>query len=359
MSRLIYSPLMVSLGRHFCLSKSRLATIAVVIVGLVNGRTVNLTHLASQFPGDAKQSSNYRRLQRFFQHVHLDQAQIAYLVVQLLNLSRPKCLVLDRTNWKLGATDINFLVLAIVTRRFRVPILWTLLPHQGNSSTQQRIALMKRYLAIFEASSIECLLADREFIGPRWMSFLNENNIPFVIRVKVAMRITLSEGGTWSFKTLVRGHRLRTVCRCWSGIFPGSNDMLQFAAREIKGRDWLIIATNMPDAKRALQIYRKRWGIENLFADSKTRGFNLEDTHITNPEKLSTLFGLVTLAITWAYRCATQTMGLKAIKRKTHKRRQKSWFRIGFDILRYWILHQPHNAINAWIHKCPIRALSS
>ena len=359
MFQLIYSPLMVSLGRHFRLSKSRLATMAVVILGLVNARTVNLTHLASQFPGDARLSSNYRRLQRFFQHVHLDQAQIACLVVQLLNLSRPRCLVLDRTNWKLGATDINFLVLAIVTRSFRVPILWSLLPHQGNSDTDQRIALMKRYLAMFEAGSIECLLADREFVGQRWMDFLNENNIPFVIRVKAAMRISLSEGGTWSFRTLVRGRRLRTVCRCWSGTFPGSNHGLQFAAREIKGRDWLIIATNMPDAKRALQIYRRRWAIENLFADSKTRGFNLEDTHITNPDKLSTLFGMITLAITWAYRCATQIMGQKAIKRKAHKRRQKSWFRIGFDILRYWILHQPHNAINAWIHKCPIRPLSN
>lgn len=45
------------------------------------------------------------------------------------NLQHRKCLALDRTNWKVGATDINILMLAIVTRRFHVPLMWTLLPH--------------------------------------------------------------------------------------------------------------------------------------------------------------------------------------------------------------------------------------
>lgn len=34
---------------------------------------------------------------------------MALLVVSMLNLSRKKCLVLDRTNWKIGSTDVNIL----------------------------------------------------------------------------------------------------------------------------------------------------------------------------------------------------------------------------------------------------------
>ena len=109
----------------FPLSKSRLDTMSVLIVGMINARTVNLSHLASQFSGSATWSSNYRRLQRFFQFVSLDQNDVAELVVSTLNLGRKKRLALDRTNWKLGRTDINILVLAIVTRRFRVPIFWS------------------------------------------------------------------------------------------------------------------------------------------------------------------------------------------------------------------------------------------
>lgn len=348
-----------SLRPHFDLSKSRLETLCVLIIGIANGRTVNLSHLAAQFPGAAKHASNYRRLQRFFQHVRFDQGVIAHIIIRMLNLSRRKCLALDRTNWKFGSKDINILVLAIVTRRFRVPILWTLLDHRGNSNTDQRIALMKRYLALFGAGSIELLLADREFIGARWMDFLNKNNVPFAIRIKSDMRVTLCEGGTWSFRTLLRGRRLRTVIRTWRGSLPDTQSatILQFAARKIKGGEWLIIASNAPDPKQALRDYRKRWAIENLFADAKTRGLNFEDTHMKNPDKISVLLALSALTMMWAYRCATHVMGIKAVKRKSHKRREKSWFRIGLDALRNAIINHKKYAINAWIKTCPKRPI--
>lgn len=76
-----------------------------------------------------------------------------------------------------------------------------------------------------------------------------------------------------------------------------------------------------------------------------------------NPEKLASLLVIVMLAITWAYRCATQAMGMKAIPRKRHSRRQKSWFRIGLDALRDWIANQPRTAAHAWAHRAPRRAL--
>ncbi|WP_420013764.1 transposase [Tateyamaria sp.] len=121
----------------------------------------------------------------------------------------------------------------------------------------------------------------------------------------------------------------------------------------------LLVATNIPASKNALHLYRKRWGIECLFADAKTRGFNIEDTHITDPAKLATLLAVVALAMTWAYRCASQAMGRKSIRKKAHKRRAKSWFRIGFDVLRRWILYDQQKALEAWRRTCPKRSLSS
>ena len=31
-------------------------------------------------------------------------------------------LALDRTQWKIGDREVNYLVLAVITRRFRVPL---------------------------------------------------------------------------------------------------------------------------------------------------------------------------------------------------------------------------------------------
>jgi hypothetical protein len=114
----------------------------------------------------------------------------------------------------------------------------------------------------------------------------------------------------------------------------------------------------LPVVDRACRGYRKRWGIECLFGDAKTRGVNIEDTHIANPDKLTSLVVVTMLAITWAYRCATQAMGMKAIPRKSHGRREKSWFRVGLDALRDWILHDQNRSIAAWTRKVPIRSLA-
>ena len=54
------------LSPHLPLSNSRLETMCLLIMGMVNARTVNLSHLACEVPSDTKVESTYRRLQRFF-----------------------------------------------------------------------------------------------------------------------------------------------------------------------------------------------------------------------------------------------------------------------------------------------------
>lgn len=353
MSQTARTALIASLSPHLGLSQSRLETLAVFLIALVQGRTVNLSHVASQFPGLACWASNYRRLQRFFQYVRFDQAVVARLIVRMLNLSRSKCLALDRTNWKVGKKTINILMLAIVTRRFRVPLLWSICDRPGSSNCGERIALLRRYLALFEPNSIELLLADREFTGVEWIKFLIENDIPFAIRAKEELRFGLPDGSLWSLATLLRNKRARTVVHVRDIVLPGSDLPLSLAAKRIKGGEWLIVLTNSADPKRAVRTYKKRWAVECLFADTKTRGLNLEDTHLTIPAKIETLTALVALAMTWAYRSATCVMGMKAIKRKTHRRRQKSWFRVGLDILRNAIANQSQLAATVWLSKCP------
>jgi hypothetical protein len=192
---------MHTLSSHLELGKSRLQTLSWLIIGLVNARTVNLSHLASQCSGSAQLSSSYRRLQRFFQYVTLEGDWLALAVVKLLKLRAPWVLCLDRTNWQIGRHDVNILMLAIATRRFRIPLMWTVLDKAGSSNQCERIALMRRYLALFGSGSIAWLLADREFIGGRWIKFLLENNILFAIRVKENSAIRLEDGRGYQLKT--------------------------------------------------------------------------------------------------------------------------------------------------------------
>ncbi|MDR2857978.1 MAG: IS4 family transposase, partial [Novosphingobium sp.] len=70
---------------------------------------------------------------------------------------------------------------------------------------------------------------------------------------------------------------------------------LRIAAKRLADKQVLIVATNQPDAARTLNHYRRRRGIECLFGDARTRGLNLEDTRIRNPQKRDSLLVVVTL----------------------------------------------------------------
>lgn len=196
-----------------------------------------------------------------------------------------------------------------------------------------------------------------------WMDFLDQNSIPFAIRVRFDMTVTFEDGRTWSLATLLPRQRARqgkVLCQGRiNGTAGSTRQAIHLAANHLGNGQWLILATNRPDPERALSDYRKRWGIECLFGDAKTCGLDIEDTHITDPEKLASLIVIVMLAVTWACRCATTAMGMKAIQRKSHRRRQKSWFRIGFDALRDWIANQPTKAAQAWAQSVPRSALTT
>lgn len=168
------------LSSYIELSNSRLETLALLITGMIGARTVNLSHVASERGAPVKVASSYRRFQRFFQYAKPPEDWAAPLVVALLGLTGPWTLCLDRTNWKIGVKDVNILMLAVVTRRHRVPLMWRLIDGPSNSSTAQRIALMERYLALFGAASVKMLLVDREFIGGKWLRCFKENKVNFV-----------------------------------------------------------------------------------------------------------------------------------------------------------------------------------
>jgi hypothetical protein len=130
-----------TLSPHVPLSTSRLETLCMVLLGMISARTVNLTHIATERPGRALAASTCRRLQRFFEHVVLPEDWAVGLVIPLIGNPPAWYLCLDRTNWKIDKAEVNVLVLTVVTEKFRVPLMWTLLPHSCNSTTAQRIAL--------------------------------------------------------------------------------------------------------------------------------------------------------------------------------------------------------------------------
>lgn len=78
--------------------------------------------------------------------------------------------------------------------------------------------------------------------------------------------------------------------------------------------------------------------METLFAAFKTRGFNLEDTHVTSVERSERLFALLVIALAWAVLVGEFVSSLKPLNIKHHGSPERSVFRVGLDCLRQILL---------------------
>ncbi|MDP3359583.1 MAG: hypothetical protein Q8S41_09570 [Lutibacter sp.] len=171
------------------LNLARVKLICLFITTLCKVKTINYDRLASGFDTKANKSSSYRRIQRFMADFDLPMKIISILIFSLLPEKTNLSLVLDRTNWKFGAKNINILMLGVSYKNVAFPLMFKMLDKRGNSDTEERIDLIKKYIEWFGKQSINCLLADREFVGGKWLEFLNKEDIRYYIRIRNNFKI--------------------------------------------------------------------------------------------------------------------------------------------------------------------------
>jgi hypothetical protein len=325
-------PLERTLAENVAWNKARINFLAKFLVALIQVRSVNLTEIASVFAGRAKSDSHYIRIQRFLRLFDVSYAVIAVLVVSLCGVPSPWVLTLDRTNWQLGKTPLNVLVLGICYKGVAIPVLWTILEKKGNSNTLERIALVEEFVRLFGAGAIWYLCADREFIGKTWFEWLIANSISFRIRVRDNTQMPNGRGEMVEAKRLFRGEAINQPLvinkarRIW-GL------ALWVAGMRLPNGEYLIVVAPNYTAK-AIEDYAKRWEIETLFGCLKSRGFRLEQTHVIEPERLKKLIALLALAFCWAHVVGEWLSQQKPLRTNKHGRLEKSIFRYGFDHLR-------------------------
>lgn len=213
-----------------------------------------------------------------------------------------------------------------------IPICWTLLEHGGCSHQTTRSRLLTRLLTLIPAVRIDCMLADREFIGEDWFRDLAIKRIKRCIRIKENTRVGGIPARAY-LGNLKHGQR-RALYRKQT-VFGSKMQMV--ATRSLAG-ELVILATDL-DVRRALSEYAKRWAIETLYQNLKSRGFDLESTHLTEAYRLSTLFGLLTLAYLWAVLVGEFKNGLEPLREKAHGRLEQSIFRYGLDELAQTLKH--------------------
>lgn len=325
-----------ALHTHFDWHGARLMFLAQFLIALLRVRSVNLTELSTAFVGTAQQDSNYKRLQRFLREYRLDYRAFAHSIAAWLKLDGVWTLTLDRTTWEFGRVIHNVLMLGVACDGVAIPLLWTVLPHRSNSHAHQRIALLHRFRHWFPSQRRACLTADREFIGKDWIKYLVNERIAFCIRIRECDH--LHDGQHARSSKLVfadlKPHQVKVLPHRWR---VGGQWVFVTGLR-LADQSLLVVITDA-HPHTALERYARRWQIETLFGALKSRGFNLEATHVTRRDRLSKLLALLTIALIWALHTGRWQQHLKPLPLKKHGRPAQSCFRRGLDFLRHMVFN--------------------
>jgi len=337
---------LISILQHTLSGEMNLARIkffGLFICALCKVQSVCFEKLACGFESPAKASSSHRRIQRFMAQYTLEKDLIARLIFAMLPHKPPYRLAMDRTNWKFGETNINILTLTIIHDGISFPILFSMLDKRGNSNTKERIALIDRYIKLFNKDTIDSLLGDREFVGDDWIAYLNTNKIGYYLRIRENFYV--QDPRT---KEQIKASRMFEDLRLGEYRVINRKHLVNrqpcyLSASKIKNKEAmpeLQIIISFQEPEKAKLIYKERWQIETAFKALKSSGFNIEDTHLTQLERFEKLLSLVLIAFAWSYVVGIYIhQNVKPIRTLKHGHRAKSFVKYGLETIAFIFLN--------------------
>lgn len=337
------------------INKARLQLMAMVIIALCKVQTVSFHKLSLAFDVESKADSSLRRLQRFIAEFKLCSDLIARLIFGLLPEKNNLKVVIDRTNWKFGKQNINVFMLGIAYRNVAFPLMFTMLDKKGNSNSAERITLIQRFIRLFGKDCIDCIMADREFIGEEWISYLNSQNLRYYIRIRNNFKVFLPKRNetipvSWLFLGLKVGE-----IKHYPKIVKINNEYCYLSASLTQKRGEkpeLLIIISYNKNEQSFLNYKERWQIETCFKAMKSSGFDIEKTHLQDIERIEKLLCLVMIAFVWCYKVGDYLdRNVKPIIIKKHGHRAKSVFKYGLEHIANVLLNAKRQEVTSILLK--------
>jgi hypothetical protein len=319
-------------------------TLGWFMTGISHAKSVHTPKVALRMVGEAKRVSQSRRLTRF-----LDNGKVRVrewyrpTAEQLLNKAGQAGkirLIIDATKVAQGH---QLLMVALAYRRRALPIAWTWVrSRKGHSSGKKQVALLSYIESLMPEDVTIVLTGDSEFTPLQ--AQLEEWGWFYVLRQKGSHLYRQSAQEQWRrVDTLVTAPQQRQWLMNIQ-LTQWHEHSCHFLAywRTDERVPWLL-ATNLPSSRQALQEYKIRPWIEEMFGDLKSNGADLEKSCLRHFLRLSRLTLIVALLYVWFV-----AFGSLVIKRGDRHlvdradRRDLSIFRIGYDMFLRCLINERH-----------------
>lgn len=341
------------------LSEKEVERSVLLIHGIMESKTVNLAQCAENLSRRYSKSEAqiYSQYIRHFQTGNIRKYLKASFLC-IFNLTYPFCtgeLVIDRTEWKIGETWHNILVIGYICGGNLVPLVWEDLGQKGNSDEAVRIQLLERLRAWWRVTGVPMpqltLYGDREFIGHQWFKYLIKNNIDFVIRLKENQKFYIWRNGkisTKKYSIAVLGRYIKKYQLANLELVIADQVIVPFVYVEKRAQkvdkpeiidinEWYL-AANIPQVEDAAKGYTSRWTVENTFGHYKSKGMNLESFNLNGQHKLEIMFCLLGIIYALAIHQVLSEDLMKEVKTKKFNQQKvyvtKAMFQVGLKKLR-------------------------
>jgi len=324
------------------LSSAQFKLIGILLPLIQSEKQVRLERLSRVFPYPITTESRRRKLQRFLDLPHLTISLIwfpliTYWLITYCRVGQTLSIAIDRSQWG----RINLFMVSLSCPRRAIPLYWSLLPKLGNSSFESQTTNLQQVLPLFSEYKV-IVLGDREFCSVDLGNWLRGKGVSFCLRLK-------------------KNHCIETEHLVWQrldelGIVPGTS--LYFQGKRVRktqpatGFDvackwkrnygawkvdeaWFIL-TDLGSLPAAIDAYKQRMGIEEMFRDCKTGGYDLEGTSLKG-DRLINMILLMTRSYSSGIFQGTemrkkQVQKYVSRRKKPKKRyRRRSTFGVGLD----------------------------
>jgi hypothetical protein len=283
------------------LTSAQFLVMTTLLSVMQSEKQVRLERLARVFPYPITTESRRRKLQRFLDLPNLTISLIwfpliTYWLTTYCRIGTRLSIAIDRSQW--GC--INLFMVSLIWERRAIPLYWSLLPKLGNSNFESQITNLEQVLPLFSEYKV-IVLGDREFCSVELGNWLKEKGVSFCLRLKKNLCIEtehlvwqrLDELGIVPGTSLyVQGKKVRKTLPT-TGFELACKWKRNYGKYQVK-EAWFIL-TDLGSLRAALNAYKQRMGIEEMFRDCKTGGYNLEGTSLKG-NRLINMILLMTLA---------------------------------------------------------------
>jgi hypothetical protein len=316
----------------------RLNVLAALISGIVGSKRVNLPQIADKVPDENKPESRIKQFYRWIAHEEID-AKLYFLpfISTLLATLAQTTLFLVLDGSVVGRGCIT-LMASVVYKGRALPIAWIVVKgKKGHLKEEIHLKLIEQLHHIIPSGAQVVLLGDGEFDGIKLLNTVEgEYGWKYACRTAKSSVLFKAEEKT-SFGEVFVPQGQKPVSL--PGVYfthkaYGPVHAILWWEKEYKEPIYLV--TNIESAQEACNCYKKRFRIETFFSDQKSRGFNLNKSHLSDPKRLSRLMIAACLAYIWIVFLGVQAIskGLHTFIHRTN-RCDLSLFQLGLRFLNY------------------------